>query len=159
MAQNLITAASLPDLLIPGVRGIMGDYEFYNNEWKQVFTILASVKNTEIDIEKTTLNAAARFGEGQDIPVGMIRELFKTYSKNFQYGVGFTITAIAIEDNLYSEEFPKGMLGIKENLKILSEYEGIAIFDNAFSVANPEYILIFWFANDQDRIQFALIFG
>lgn len=26
-------------------------------------------------------------------------------------------------------------------------------------VANPENIVIFWFANDQDRIQFALIFG
>lgn len=141
MANTLITAANLPNLLIPGVRGIMGDYEFYNNEWKQFFTTLSSVKNTEVDIEKTTLNAAARFGESSDIPLGMIRQLFVTNSQMFQYGVGFTITAIAIEDNLYPDEFPKGMLGIKENLNILSEYEGIALFDNAFSTANPEYVL------------------
>lgn len=141
MANTLITAANLPNFLIPGVRGIMGDYEFYNNEYKQIYTTLSSIKNSEVDIEKTTLNAAAKFGEGQNIPLGSIRQLFVTNSKIYQYGVGFAITAIAIEDNLYPEEFPKGMLGIKENLQILSEYEGIALFDNAFSTTDPEYIL------------------
>lgn len=139
--NQLITAANLPNLLIPGVRGIVGDYEFYNNEYKHYFKILSSVKNEEVDIEKTVLNAAAQFGEGQDIPTGMIRQLFTTYSKIFQYGTGFGITAIAIEDNLYPDQFPKGMLGIKEDLSILTEFEAIAIFDNGFSASNPDFVL------------------
>jgi len=141
MNSTLITAANLPNYLIPGVRGIMGYYEQYPTEWKQFFTILASIKNAEVDLENTTLNAAARFGEGEDIPLGMMKELFKTISQIYQYGVGFTITAIAIEDNLYPDQFPKGMLGIRENLQIQSEFEAIALFDNAFSTANPEYVL------------------
>lgn len=137
----LITAANLPNLLIPGVRGIMADYPYYMNEWKQLYTILPSVKHTEVDIETVPLNAAGRFAEGSDIPLGSMKQLYTTYSEMFQYGVGFIMTAIAIEDNLYPDQFPKGMLGIKENLNILSEYEGIALFDNAFTNADPEFTL------------------
>lgn len=143
MAANsqLITAANLPSLLIPGVRGIMNDYPYYQNEFKQIYTILPSIKNTEVDIETVPLNAAGRFAEGADIPLGSMKQLFTTYSKMFSYGVGFVITAIAIEDGLYPEQFPKGMLGIKENININDEYEGIALFDNAFTSANPEFTL------------------
>ena len=141
MSTTLITAANLPNLLIPGVRGIMADYLYYQNEWKQVYTILPSIKNTEVDIETVPINAAGRFAEGEDIPLGSMKQLYVTYSKMFQYGVGFVITAIAIEDNLYPDQFPKGILGCKENLNIFSEQQGIALFDNAFSNAKPEYTL------------------
>lgn len=141
MSTTLITAANLPNLLIPGVRGIMADYLFYQNQWKQLYTILPSVKNAEYDIETVPLNAASQFSDGSDIPLGTMSQIFTTTSDIFNYGVGFTITAIAIEDNLYPDQFPKGIVGIKENLKILSEYQGIALFDNAFSTANPQYVL------------------
>lgn len=141
MSTTIITAANLPNLLIPGVRGIMADYPFYQNEWKQLYHILSTIKHTEVDIETVPLNAAGRFAEGGDIPLGTMNQLYTTYSDMFQYGVGFVITAIAIEDNLYPDQFPKGILGIKENLNIFSEQEGIAVFDNAFSNANPEFTL------------------
>ncbi len=141
MSTTLITAANLPNLLIPGVRGIMADYLFYSNQWKQLYTILPSIKNAEYDIETVPLNAASQFSDGSDIPLGTMSQIFTTVSDIYNYGVGFTITAVAIEDNLYPDQFPKGIVGIKENLKILSEYQGIALFDNAFSTANPQYVL------------------
>lgn len=141
MAVTLITAANLPNLLIPGARGIMSDYPYYFNEWKMIYTILPSIKNTEVDIETAPLSGAAQFSEGSNMPLGSTSQAFVTNSQMFQYGLGFVISAIAIEDNLYPDQFPKGMLGIKENLNILSEYQGIALFDNAFSTANPEFLL------------------
>lgn len=141
MSNTVITAANLPNLLIPGVRGIMADYPYYMNEWKQMYTIMPSIKHTEVDIETVPLNAAGQFSEGADIPIGTMSQIYKTTSDMFQYGVGFVITAIAIEDNLYPEQFPKGIIGIKENLNILSEQQGIALFDNAFSTVNPEFVL------------------
>lgn len=141
MSSPLITAANLPNLLIPGVRGIMADYLFYNNQWKQLYTILPSIKNSEYDIETVPLNAAAQFNDGADIPLGTMSQMFVTQSDIYNYGVGFTITAIAIEDNLYPDQFPKGIVGIKENLKILSERQGIAPFDNAFSTVSAQYVL------------------
>ena len=137
----LITAANLPNFLIPGVRGIMADYPYYMNEWKQIYTILPSVKNVEVDIETVPLSGGGRFGEGQNMPLGSTKQIFTTYSKMFQYGLGFVMTAISIEDNLYPDQFPKGMLGIKENLNIISEYQGIALFDNAFANTDPEFTL------------------
>ena len=51
MSVTLITAANLPNLLVPGARGIMSDYPYYFNEWKMMYTIRPSIKNTEVDIE------------------------------------------------------------------------------------------------------------
>lgn len=137
----IITSGNLPQLLLPGVAGIYGDYDFYNSEWSMMYVVQPSSKRVEIEVEKQNLNAAAQFGEGEQIPVGDIKQKFVTYSEMFNYGVGFVITALAIEDNLYPEEFPKGMLAIKENMRNLQEQEGIALFDNAFTSADPEYLL------------------
>ena len=139
--STIITAANLPNYLIPGLRSSTISYLYYQNEYKQIFTILPSIKNTEVDIESVPLNAAGQFSEGGDIPLGSMSQYLTTYSQMFQYGVGFVITAIAIEDNLYPDQFPKGMLGIKENLSILAEQQGIAIFDNGFSNTDAEYTL------------------
>lgn len=141
MSVTVITAANLPNLLIPGVRGIMLDYYYYNNEWKQIFTILPSIKASEVDIELSTINAASRFAEGQDIPLGTMKQMFITNSKIMNYGVGFVMTSNSIADNLYPEQFPKGMLGCKENLNIFSEYDAIGLFDNAFNNTTPEFTL------------------
>jgi len=141
MSVTLVTAANLPNLLVPGARGIMMNYPYYFNEWKMMFTILPSIKNTEVDIETAPLSGAAQFAEGANMPLGSMSQAFVTNSQMFQYGIGFVITAIAIEDNLYPDQFPKGMVGIKENLNILSEYQGIALFDNAFSTENAEFVL------------------
>lgn len=141
MSTAIITAANIANFLIPGVRGIMADYPYYMNEWKQIYTVLPSIKHVEVDIETVPINAAGRFAEGGNIPLGTMKQLYITNSQIHQMGVGFIISAIAIEDNLYTDQFPKGIIGCKENLNIFSEIQGIALFDNAFSTANPEFVL------------------
>lgn len=141
MTTAIITAANIANFLIPGVRGIMADYPYYMNEWKQIYTILPSIKHTEVDIETVPINAAGKFPEGGNMPMGTMKQLYITNSDIYQYGVGFIISAIAIEDNLYTDQFPKGIIGCKENLNIFSEQQGIALFDNAFSTAKPEFVL------------------
>lgn len=141
MAVTVITAANIANMLVPGIKSITSNYPYYFNEWKMIYTILPSVKSAEVDIEVSTLSGASQFAEGASMPMGSMKQAFITNTKMKNFGIGFMITAIAIEDNLYPDQFPKGMLGIKENLNILSEYQGIALFDNAFSTANPEYVL------------------
>ncbi len=139
MAQQLITVGQLQSLTRPGLDSIQTLYKSYPTEWKRFFTIRDSYKAVEYSAEMAMINAGARMAEGTDIPLGTMSEQNIIYSKNFQYGVGFNITKISIADNLYKEYFPKGIKAITYNLKIVSENEGIALFDNAFSTSNSEY--------------------
>lgn len=137
---SVITIANLPQLLLPGARSIMLDYPYYMNEWKQIFTILPSIKRTEVDIEAVPLSGAGVFADGANMPLGTMQQYLVTNSTMKNFGIGFVITANSVEDNLYPDEFPKGMVGIKENLNIVSEYDAIALFDNAFT-SNVNYNL------------------
>lgn len=141
MAQQLITVGQLQSLTKPGLDSIQTLYKAYPTEWKKFMTIRDSYKAVEYSAEMAMINAGARMAEGTDIPLGTMSEKFITYAQNYQYGVGFAITKIAIADNLYKDYFPKGINAITYNLKIVSENEAIALFDNAFSTANPEYVL------------------
>lgn len=141
MAQQLITVGQLQSLTKPGMDSIQTLYKAYPTEWKRFMTIRDSYKAVEYSAEMAMLNAGARMPEGTDIPLGTMSEKFITYAQNIQYGVGFAITKIAIADNLYKDYFPKGIKAITYNLEIVSENEAIALFDNAFSSTNPEYVL------------------
>lgn len=142
MANSITSLNDISNLLLPGAMGIINNYDLYMNEWKQIFTVVQSNKNVESYIEVQAINGASRFADGSQISLASMRQAFVTYGENYNYGVGFIITANALEDNLYPDQFPKGMLGIRENLQTFQEYQAIAIFDNAFvSNNNPDYIL------------------
>lgn len=141
--SNAITSLNdISNLLLPGAMAIINNYDLYQNEWKQLYTVVQSNKNIETYIEVQALNGAAKFSDGAQIPLASMRQAYVTYGENYNYGVGFIITANALEDNLYPDQFPKGMMGIRENLQTFQEYQAIAIFDNAFSTnGNPDYTL------------------
>ena len=142
MASSVTTSAQWAQLLLPGASSITSYYPYYQNEWKSIFKIMPSIKAAEVDIEMGTVNGAGYFNEGSQMPMTSVGDqAFVTNTRIQNWGVGFTVTSIAIDDNLYQDEFPKGVVGIRENLNILSEYNGIALFDNAFSGANPQYVL------------------
>lgn len=130
---GVVTVQDLPNLLLPGARSITLDYPYYLNEYKQFMTILPSVKREEIDIECVPLSGGGTFADGATMPQGSFYEYLVTRSVHKNYGVSFTITSNAVDDNLYPDQFPKGMLGIKENLSMVAEYAAIALFDNAFT--------------------------
>lgn len=139
MANQLITVGQLQSLTKPGLDSIQTLYKQYPTKWKQFMTIRDSFKAVEYYAEMAMLNAGARMAEGTDIPMGTMSEFLTGYAQNFQYGVGFSITKIAISDNLYKDYFPKGIQAITYNLRLVSENEAIALFDNAFSNALVEY--------------------
>ncbi len=141
MAVQLTTVGQLQALTKPGLDSVQSLYRAYPNIWKNIFTIRDSYKAVEVNAEMAMINAGARMAEGTDIPLGNLQQQFVTYSQNYQYGVGFTITKIAIADNLYKDYFPKGIDAITYNLQIVSENEAVALFDNAFSAVNPEFVL------------------
>ncbi len=141
MAAQLITLGQIQSLSKPGLDSIQTLYKNYPTEWKRYMTIRDSFKATEVSTEMSMLNAGTRMSEGEDIPLGTMAEKFVTYAQNFQYGVGFSITKISIADNLYKDYFPKGIDAITYNLNIVSENEAIALFDNAFSATDPQFIL------------------
>lgn len=141
MASTVITSGNITQLLIPGAQSITSNYPYYFNEWKMIYTIVPSIKNVETDIEVSTLNGAGYYDEASSMPKGTMKQAYITSTKLKQAGISFTISQIALEDNLYPDEFPKGIVGCKENLRILSEYKGIALFDNAFAPTSSDYIL------------------
>lgn len=141
MAQQLITLASAPANLMPGAMAMVLDYNLWPTEWEEIYTIVDSIKKTEYYYEYASLNAAGYFQEGQNIPQGVEYQVFTTRGDNIATGVGFTITSFLLEDNLYPDQFPKGIMGIKNNLQTFTEFRGIAPFDNAFAPqTNPAFI-------------------
>lgn len=133
--STLITTANIQGYLVPGLQSSTIDYVFYQNEYKQIFTIIPSEKDTEVDIESIPLTGGGQFFEGGTIASGSMAQVFTTYSKIYNYGVRFQITKNAVEDNLYPQQFPKGLTGIKDFLQIYAEGQGISIFDNGFSTS------------------------
>jgi uridylate kinase len=140
-SAQVVTASKIRRLLLPGLSSIQLNYAYYENEYKLIYKLIPSIKAVEVDQEMETLNAAGIVYEGGSMPAGTMGQAFTTETEIDTWGVYFTITANAIADNLYPEQFPKGVASAHENLRILDEYNAMALFDNAFSNANPQFTL------------------
>lgn len=129
MAINL---ASIADLLLPGLRGITGEYE----QWPAIWPELFDKGTSEMQQERT---ASVQF-----LPLAQIKNdggqtfFYNGSGESFIYNqvhiaiaLGYAITRNAIEDNLYKSSFRPSNLGLQRSFTQTKEIYGANVFNNA----------------------------
>lgn len=132
----LITLSMIQNLLRPGVKAVFGDYNTYMDQWKEIFSTHLSDKAFETEVEMRLLPIARLKADGGPIFYGDMAQQYVTSYYHRNYGIGFSITANTVRDNLYKEYWPRATVAMKDSLRQAKNTEGASVLNNAF---NPSY--------------------
>ncbi len=131
MAINL---SQIRDQLLPGLRGINGQYPLIPTQWSTVFDKGESKMAIERTLEDRYLGAAAVKSEGGatqfDNAAG---ERFVWNQEHLEFGLGYAITRKAIDDNLYKDKFNPANLGLMNSFAQTKEIVGANVLNNGFT--------------------------
>lgn len=99
-----VSTGSLHRSLWPGVNKFTGlSYAETSHQYKEIFEVLDSSKNYELDVTMGQMGLATVKPEGQSIQYDDFAQGFDVTYRHVTYGDGFIITREAIEDNQYME--------------------------------------------------------
>ena len=132
MAINL---GAVRDLLLPGLRGVVGEYKQWSNIWGKLF----DTGTSEMNQERT---ASMRF-----LPLAQIKqdgggtffdnnagEAFVYNQVHTGLGLGYSITRNTIDDNLYKAQFRPNNLGLQRSYAQTKEIYAANVFNNSTTV-------------------------
>lgn len=125
------TTAQVRDLLLPGLNAVFGDYAQLDSEWSQVFEKYTSKMSAERDVEMKMLGLSQMRTEGASVQYDDMGERFIYNYVHIELGLGFVITKIAIEDNLYKAQFSPGTRQLKNSLAQTKEVLGANVLNFA----------------------------
>ena len=127
-----INVAAIRDLLLPGLRGVTGEYK----QWPAIWPKLFDQGKSEMAQERT---ASMRF-----LPLAQLKtdggqtsfdnnsgEAFIYNQLHTGIGLGYAITRNTISDNLYKAQFRPSNLGLQRSFAQTKEIYAAAVFNNA----------------------------
>lgn len=129
------TTAQVRDLLLPGLNAVFGDYPLLDTEWSQIFEKHTSKMGAERDVEMKMLGLSQLRSEGASIQYDDMGERFVYSYTHIELGLGFVITKIAIEDNLYKAQFSPGTKQLKNSLAQTKEVLGANVLNYAMDTS------------------------
>lgn len=141
----LINRDFIPSLLRPGANTIYTDLNVYPDLWKEIYSQNIAKHAVEYDIEMQGLPIATQKPEGAPTGMGDMKQVYSTPYTVYTYSIGFQITAEAIMDNLYEDEFPQQALNLRNSMSTLKNTIGAAVFNNAdniLSIGNDQLPLL-----------------
>lgn len=134
MAINL---AQIRDLLLPGLRGVVGKYEQIPTRWDKLFSKGASNMALERTASMRYLGIAQLKSEGGQTKFdNNAGERFVYNQEHNEIALGYAITRKAIDDNLYKSQFQPSNLGLVQSFAQTKEIYGANIFNTA-TTYNP----------------------
>lgn len=134
MAINL---AQIRDLLLPGLRGVVGKYEQIPTRWDKLFSKGASNMALERTASMRYLGLAQLKSEGGQTKFdNNAGERFVYNQEHNEIALGYAITRKAIDDNLYKSQFQPSNLGLVQSFAQTKEIYGANIFNTA-TTYNP----------------------
>ena len=129
MAVNL---AAIKDLLLPGLRGIVGKYEQIPSQYDKVFTRFDSKLALERTAEMRYLALAQLKTEGGQTQFdNQAGERYVYNQEHMEIGLGYAITRKAIDDNLYKTQFHPANLGLTESFHQTKEIYAANVLNTA----------------------------
>lgn len=133
-----VNLSQIRDLLLPGLRGVTGEYAQIPTQWDKVFSKGTSNMALERTASMRYLGLAQLKTEG-----GQTRfdnnagERFVYNQEHREIGLGYAITRKAIDDNLYKAQFRPSNLGLQASFAQTKEIYGWNIL-NTGNVYNAE---------------------
>ena len=129
MAVNL---SAIKDLLLPGLRGVIGKYEQIPAQYDKIFTKHDSKMALERTAEMRFLGYAQLKTEGgQTAFDNGAGERFVYNQEHTEIGLGYAITRKAIDDNLYKSQFAPSNLGLTQSFAQTKEIYGANVLNTA----------------------------
>lgn len=127
-----INLAQIRDLLLPGLRGIEGQYPQIPRQWDKVFDQGNSNMAVERTVEARYLGLAQLKSEGGSVFFdNSSGQRFVYNQEHIELGLGYSITRKAIEDNLYKTDFDPSNLGLLDSFAQTKEIIGANILNTA----------------------------
>lgn len=129
-----ITTAQIGPLLEPGINALfMMEYDKHSPEYTQVFETLSSERAWEEDQAMPGFGLAPAKSEGQGVSYDQFQTAWKAYYRMVTYGLAFSITEEAVDDNLYGSLLTKGASALAFSMNETKETVGASILNNGFS--------------------------
>src|SRR5215469_12443741 len=127
-----VNVSAVRDLLVPGLRGVVGEYK----QWPAIWPKLFDQGKSELSQERT---ASMRFlplaqlktDGGQTAFDNNAGEAFVYNQLHTGVGLGYAITRNTISDNLYKAQFRPSNLGLQRSFAQTKEIYGANVFNNS----------------------------
>lgn len=130
----IITRDQIPDLLLPVLHMVYGEYLYYQDDWSQMFDIYTSKRATEFTQQMKYLPMASFKTEAGPVQSAIMGQAYQKTPFNHRWvGISYTMTRSAIEDNLYNDQWPMGTMTGRESLGQLKNVLGSAVLNNGFN--------------------------
>lgn len=127
-----INVSAIKDLLLPGLRGVQGEYKQWPAIWSQIFAKGTSELAQERTVSMRFLPLARLKADGgQTIFDNNSGEAFVWNQLHVGVGLGYAITRNTIADNLYKAQFRPSNLGLQRSFNQTKETFAAAIFNLA----------------------------
>jgi hypothetical protein len=131
---GIITSGNWGKALWPGINAFWGQvYDQNPPEWSKLFDTFSSRKQFEEDVGTQTLGLASVIGEGQSIMYDSDAQSYLTRYTHVTYGLGFIITRIMVEDDLYDVAAQKRTRQLAFSMEQTKERIAANVYNNAFS--------------------------
>lgn len=133
----VMQTADIPQLLRPGVKAIMGTYNMYKPQYKDLYSIHSSDKAAEYEVEMKMLGPAQIKPQGSPTATDNMGQRIVTTYNHKNIALSFAITEEAIEDNLYKTDFPMQIVSLKNSMQQTEEILGASVFNNGTNANYP----------------------
>lgn len=132
-----INVAAIRDLLLPGLRGVVGEYKQWPAIWPKLFDQGKSEMAQERTVSMRFLPLAQlKTDGGQTAFDNASGEAFVYNQLHTGIGLGYAITRNTISDNLYKAQFRPSNLGLQRSFAQTKEIYAAAVFNNSGTFDN-----------------------
>jgi hypothetical protein len=131
-----INTGSFGKALYPGVNKWFGDaYNEFSVEYTDIFETHKSRRNWEEDMSASYFGLAQIRGEGSPVSYDTAQQGFLDKYTHVEYALGFNITKVMVEDDLYDVIGPKKAKALAFSARQTKEIVGANILNRAFNAS------------------------
>jgi hypothetical protein len=133
-----ISRAQLMKQLVPGLNALFGlEYQRYQEEHKDIFTIETSERSFEEETRVTGFGPAPVKPEGEAVHYDEAQETYTARYTHETIAIGFSLTEEAFEDNLYDSLGKRYTKALARSMAHTKQVKGASILNNSFDPAFP----------------------
>ena len=129
-----MSRAQLLKELLPGLNALFGlEYDTYQNEHAEIYETESSERSFEEEVKLSGFGAAPVKNEGSAIAYDNGQEAFTSRYTHETVAMGFSITAEAMEDNLYDSLSARYTKALARGMAYTKQVKAASLLNNGFT--------------------------